>query len=224
VVHHLPAMPPSDSTRQPADLSAIQLSAIQLLRKPLLLLATICMGAAFIVVGSKWPEGHFVHEAIEWIGATSIFACIVGRTWCSLYIAGRKDVSLVTVGPYSVCRNPLYLFSILGAFGVGAQLGSFFGAVIAGVFAWFLLQLVVLQEEKILEGVYGAPYDAYCERVPRFLPRMSLWRAPTTIEVDMPRVTRTFVDACVFLLAVPAAEAFEYLQNLGYIPVLLRVF
>jgi hypothetical protein len=33
----------------------------------------------------------------------------------------------------------------------------------------------------------------------------------------------TFADALVFLLAVPAAEFFEYLQDTGVIPILLRL-
>lgn len=203
------------------DLSAIRLTVIQLLRKPLLVLATLLMAASFAVVGSQWPG--VVRSSIQGLGIACIFVCIFGRTWCSAYIGGRKDVSLVTVGPYSVCRNPLYAFSILGAVGVGAQLGSLSGALVVGALAWLVMQLVVLQEEKILRDVHGAPYREYCARVPRFLPRFSLWRGPDVIEVRMSRVLRTFRDACVFLLAIPAGEAVTYLHHAGLLPELLRI-
>ena len=41
-----------------------------------------------------------------------------------LYVGGRKNAELVTTGPYSMMRNPLYFFSLLGVAGVGAQTGS----------------------------------------------------------------------------------------------------
>jgi protein-S-isoprenylcysteine O-methyltransferase Ste14 len=36
------------------------------------------------------------------------------RLWCSLYISGYKNSQLITSGPYSLCRNPLYFFSFVG--------------------------------------------------------------------------------------------------------------
>ena len=41
-----------------------------------------------------------------------ILICILGRTWATLYIGGQKQRELVTKGPYSVVRNPLYLFTL----------------------------------------------------------------------------------------------------------------
>ncbi len=75
--------------------------------------------------------------------------CILGRTWTSLYIAGRKIEQFVTEGPYSVTRNPLYFFSILGGAGrggAGAQLGSIVSGLVFGVLAWMVFYVVVLQE------------------------------------------------------------------------------
>src|ERR1041384_7096113 len=45
-------------------------------------------------------------------------ACL-GRLWTSVFIAGHKDVSLVTSGPYARLRHPLYACSMLGALGLG---------------------------------------------------------------------------------------------------------
>ena len=44
------------------------------------------------------------------------------RLWSTLHIGGHKRQRVVMDGPYSICRNPLYLFSLLATLGVG--LGS----------------------------------------------------------------------------------------------------
>jgi steroid 5-alpha reductase family enzyme len=158
---------------------------------------------------------------IEWIGIILIVVCILGRTWASLYIGGRKIDELVTTGPYSIMRNPLYSFSFLGAAGAGAQTGSLVLALICGALAYIVFYVVVLQEEKLLLERYGEKYRTFMARVPRFLPNPRLWRDEQTLTIRPPRVLTTFADALVFLLAVPVAEGFEYLQEIGTIPVLL---
>ena len=37
----------------------------------------------------------------------AVSASVLGRVWCSVFIAGRKDEQLVVTGPYSTCRHPL---------------------------------------------------------------------------------------------------------------------
>lgn len=152
--------------------------------------------------------------------------CILGRTWTSLYIAGRKIEQFVTEGPYSVTRNPLYFFSILGGAGrggAGAQLGSIVSGLVFGVLAWMVFYVVVLQEGRLLADRYGADFAGYMDRVPRFWPDWRLWRDVPTLTVMPPRILRTFADAMLFLLMVPVAEGFEKLQGIGVLPVLLRL-
>jgi protein-S-isoprenylcysteine O-methyltransferase Ste14 len=184
------------------------------------LLAAIVAGIVFLLFGaSRWDDRGWVHEAIEWAGIALIAVCIVGRTWCSLYIGGRKNRTLVTDGPYSVSRNPLYFFSIVGAVGVGAQVGSIAIALVCGFIAWVVFLRTVLTEEDVLLAAFGDEYRRYASRVPRFLPRLSLWRDLAVVEVRPRLVQTTFVDALVFLLAVPIAEGVEYLQDIGALPV-----
>ena len=67
---------------------------------------------------------------LEQIGIILIIACVLGRCWAILYIGGNKNRRLVTAGPYSLCRNPLYLFSIMGVVGFGFVLQSLVYAVV----------------------------------------------------------------------------------------------
>ena len=59
------------------------------------------------------------------------------RWWATLYIGGKKLNSIVTEGPYSVCRNPLYLGTFLMIIGFSFYLESLtlaVGAIVAAAF------------------------------------------------------------------------------------------
>ena len=207
----------------PIAQSSIDIGAVQTIRKAVLLAAIVAVIVVFGFVASKWPGGDVVHDTLEWIGIGLIVVCIVGRTWCSLYIGGRKNAELVASGPYSITRNPLYVFSILGAAGVGAQFGSMTLAVVTGCVAWIVFLVVARQEEKYLLFFHGDSYRGYRVRVPRFFPRLSQWQNIDVLQVQPTLVVRTFIDACFFLAAIPLAEFCESMQNAGLIPVLFRV-
>ena len=96
---------------------------VQTIRKLVLSGAFLIGVLMFALTGSRFDMPlHRTHELIEWSGIAAIIVCILGRTWASLYIAGRKIEQFVTDGPYSVMRNPLYFFSIIGTAGAGALL------------------------------------------------------------------------------------------------------
>jgi protein-S-isoprenylcysteine O-methyltransferase Ste14 len=195
------------------------IASVQKIRKIVLLLAVATIGVLFIFGAPRWSPR--VESVIEWAGRLLIVVCILGRTWCSLYIGGRKTSRLVMTGPYSVSRNPLYVFSIIGAVGIGAQLGAVSVAVLAGIFAAIVHMLVVVKEERLMLASHGDVFRDYAARVPRFLPRMSGWKNVEFLEVPPRAVVTTFLDACVFLASVPLAETFEHFQHTGVIPVLL---
>jgi protein-S-isoprenylcysteine O-methyltransferase Ste14 len=195
----------------------------QVLRK-LVIVGSVLFAVVFLIVAaSEWEDGSAMHEGIEWTGIAVIVICILGRTWSTLFIGGRKNSALTTDGPYSVSRNPLYLFSIIGAAGVGAQFGSFTVALVCGFFAWVVFLWTVWREEAALLVSFGDDYRQYMARVPRFLPKPGLWHSPPTLTVNPGLILTTFFDAAIFLAAIPIAELFEWLHEIRALPTLLVV-
>ena len=167
-----------------------------------------------------WPR---TYRAIQWSGLMLILVCIWGRTWCTLYIGGMKRRELVTRGPYSVVRNPLYLFTLLGAAGIGALSGSVAVAVLCTGFAAAAFMFVVRQEERYLLATFPHEYPAYATRVPRLIPRFSTWQDADQLIVRPPLVHRTFLDASLFLMAVPMIAIKALVHDWLKLPVLLHL-
>jgi protein-S-isoprenylcysteine O-methyltransferase Ste14 len=189
-------------------------------RKIVLAVSCLLGIGIFFVADSYWPDGGFVHESIEWVGILLIAICVLGRTWCTLYIGKRKNFELIEDGPYSVVRHPLYVFSIIGAFGVGAQAGGFTVALVAGFLTWAVfLRMSQIEESNMIE-IFGPRYFDYVMRVPRFLPNLSLYHSRKSLEVFPRRIRVTFFDAAVFFAAVPIMELFDYLHDAGILPTL----
>ena len=126
-----------------------------------------------------------------------------------MYIRGRKDSQLCTTGPYSLTRNPLYLFSFLGVVGVclAAQ-----NLILTGITALLFLayyHVIIRKEETRLREMFGVAWEDYATRVPRFLPR---WQGPDTadvVEVNVRIFTRSLGDVGWFLVAIIAIELVE---------------
>jgi protein-S-isoprenylcysteine O-methyltransferase Ste14 len=199
------------------------LSHYQHMRRFYLLISIVLFGALFSVTGSAW--GHsLIHFYIEVFGAVLIAVGILGRIWCTLYIGGRKADEIVTDGPYSIMRNPLYFFSSVAAAGVGAQTASITMAVVFCALCILAFQIVIRREEAFLAGTFGEPYKDYCARVPRFFPNFRLFEDPQTVTVATKRVYSTLFDGLVFFVAVPLLEIVEMLQDGGWVPVLLHLY
>ncbi len=143
-----------------------ELQRMQRRRKLQILSVALVLAPLSLVVGSAWPSEGMVGEAIRAVGALLIVVAICGRTWCTLYIGGRKREALVTEGPYSVMRHPLYTFTIIGILGLGAQTGSILAALtLAAASGWPLLA-VARHEENVLFEAFGEDYRAYHARTP----------------------------------------------------------
>jgi protein-S-isoprenylcysteine O-methyltransferase Ste14 len=199
------------------------LSQYQSMRR-LVLAALVGLLLALLLFGqSIFPPETVVHEAVEMFGVLLIFLGIVGRLWSTLYIGGRKSAEVVSDGPYSITRNPLYLFSSMAAAGVGAQMGSFVAMFGFGLLCAVAFHFVILREERFLKEAMGAPYLAYLQRVPRFWPQLSLYREGDTGSFRPKLLLNTLLDGLVFLVAMPFFEMIDAAQVSGVLPVLFRL-
>ena len=199
------------------------LGKVQRIRKQVLAFGCAIAAALLPFIQSTWPVSGMAHEAVEILGLALIALCVVGRSWCTLYIGGRKTAELVDLSPYSVSRNPLYLFSFIGAAGVGAQSGSISVAVLFAALAIAVFRPVVLIEEAALARCFGPAYQSYVSRVPRFGPRLRNWRDAEWLRTRPELFLRTLVDGLAFAAVVPLFEAIDWLQTSGYLPVLVHL-
>ena len=199
------------------------LQALQKVRKVGALAALIALTGLTLVSQSATGLESHMHEGVEAIGLAAIVFAIVGRAWCSLYIGGRKKAEIVSRGPYSITRNPLYVFSFFGAFGVGAQSGSMTIALLFMFASYGIFFLTVKREEAWLGATFGSQYAAYKARTPRFWPRLSLWRDEAELSVRPSFFLTTIRDGLVFLLAIPLFETIDLAQAEGWLKVLARL-
>lgn len=195
---------------------------VQRTRKRLLFLVImLTLGVLLFISSSIHDEG--IHDLIESVGIGLIAAGILGRMWSTLYIGGRKVSNLVHKGPYSVTRNPLYVFSSIAAAGVGAQTGSVTVAALFFIGCAIAFYILIFYEEAFLAEHHGAAYQAYLKRVPRFFPNLAIYEDLPELTIVPRRLYVTMLDGMVFFLAMPFFEFVEYLQETGYLPVLLNL-
>lgn len=77
--------------------------------------------------------------------------------------------ALVTNGPFRVSRNPIYVSLILIFAGLGLHYETVWALVLTIPVAWALHRWTVKPEERYLQKRFGDEYQAYRERVRRWL-------------------------------------------------------
>jgi protein-S-isoprenylcysteine O-methyltransferase Ste14 len=166
-------------------------------------------------------EGTTLDLALDSLAWLTLAGGVALRFWATLYVGGRKQRAIVQEGPYSLCRNPLYLGSFLIACSAALFLQSavFAVAVAAAVVAY--ATVTVPAEEAHLRETVGEEYGRYCERVPRFLPRLSGIQVQSPIVVHLNGLRRELLRALQWLAIPLLAEAILSLRSQPWWPHLL---
>ena len=130
--------------------------------------AGLCAAGFFAIGISQW-SGFGFHTIIAvtmiitslMLGRRSVKALSLAAT------VGLKK-SLITTGPYTWSRNPMYIADITHVLGWTLFFNNAYTWLIAIPWCtWFLL--APLAEEPWLKEQYGKPYEDYLKAVPRFL-------------------------------------------------------
>ena len=116
---------------------------------------SVYIGSFFIVLGEclrMWAVGY------------------AGGTTRATALGAARD--LVTTGPYSYVRNPLYLGNFLLSFGV-CLFANVYWIIPILVTGYFIQYLPIISvEESYLFDSCGSVYKTYYDQVPRFLPQV----------------------------------------------------
>ena len=126
--------------------------------------------------------------------------------------------SLCTSGPYSRCRNPLYLGNMIIYCGVVLMAGGqFLWPLLFIVFVFFTLQysMIISLEEETLVKLFGNEYQLYRESVPKLFPRMSPWlgndkRVPLTMIQTLKTEKRTLQNIIIIIILIGAKNYYRF--------------
>lgn len=182
-------------------------------RVNVLRLAMLILLPVIVFVMPEMPFDGFGHEMIEGLGVLILIAGVLGRFWSILYLGGRKNAEVMQDGPFSITRNPLYLFSTVASFGIGLMLGAVsFAVLLAGVVGT-ILWVTARREAAFLAQEFGAEYASYAQRVPFFFPDPRLYRAAPEAVFRTAPLKRNLFDAFVFLAAIPLSELLDAFKD-----------
>ena len=168
------------------------------LRQPVSIVVIAVCAALLFTTPLSWQSDGLIGLVLDSLGFVLVVVAAFGRIWSSLYISGYKEDRVVTEGPYAIVRNPLYVFSFLGALGLG--LATKHVAVLAVITGAFILYypLVVLTEERNLQRKFGHKYWDYANRTPRFFPFRFQLVEPDTYPVRPRHVRRSLQQIILF--------------------------
>lgn len=80
-----------------------------------------------------------------------------------------KAASLVTTGVYTITRNPMYLSLLFLLAGWAVYLSNLAALMALPLFVAYLNRFQILPEERALASLFGSEFQAYCNRVRRWL-------------------------------------------------------
>lgn len=187
-------------------------TVVERLRKPISWLSGT-VGTFMVVFSAPSNPAGVFYEWIKILGLALIIAALLGRIWSNLHIVGSKNSILCAIGPYSLCRNPLYVFSFIGMIGILLATKTLILLLPLMVLFFVYYNWVVNAEEGRLRALFGERFDEYCRATPRFFPRFSNYRPAGEITVNLALIFRRITDSMWFLWIFMLLEILDLLKH-----------
>jgi protein-S-isoprenylcysteine O-methyltransferase Ste14 len=187
---------------------------------------SVVLGVVFVLLSStsRWGADSTLFAVLYPLGILLVGFATASRLWASVYHAGYKVNTLLTEGPYSMCRTPMYFCNALGAF--GAALTSWTlslpALLVAGLALYY--PFVVRREEWSLRRQHGQVYEEYRRRTPAFLPDWRRLREPEKYTTRIRLFRRKMVDSCAPFAAVAVIHVIQTLHLHGLLPQLFQLY
>lgn len=176
------------------------------------LLVALILGAMFFTRPLIPMEGS-LHQSFDFFGYFLIAVCVCGRLYTTAFLGGHKNETLIDYGPFSICRNPLYFFSLCGFMGIALMTNHIAIILLAPLLFFIVYYFLILREEVFLKEAFSGAYEEYMRRVPRLLPKFSLYHAPEAVQMRPKYLARAFRDNLWWFISFPLIEFSEYLQE-----------
>ncbi|HQW07640.1 MAG TPA: isoprenylcysteine carboxylmethyltransferase family protein [Steroidobacteraceae bacterium] len=161
-----------------------------------------------------------------WLATTQIAALLLialaclGRIWCSVFIAGRKDAAIVIDGPYALVRHPLYVLSFVGGIGLSLATASLSLIALTAIVLAVLFGRAARREELWLGAHHREAWALYAATTRRWRPDFAKWSLPPSTPVNPAVLWKAFVDAGAFFLLYALMLAAIALREAGVLPTL----
>jgi len=174
--------------------------------------------ALILLTVSAWQASGAALLVLRAIGFALVTVAALGRLWCSIYICGYKNRRVIQDGPYSIVRNPLYCFSLLGGIGIGFLFGSLVITALILLFFVWIYPITIRDEEENLERMLGQDYLDYKAKTPRLMPAFAQFSNVEQYTINIKQMQNAFFDAVWFLLAVPLLLAIDLAHRAQWLP------
>ena len=187
--------------------------------------AVVLMVCFLSLCGSKWDLSvPGIEEVMALLGLFCVAIAACGKLWCMLYSAGYTAQKLVIKGPYSICRKPGVLFSLIGIVGMGLGSATFTVPLVLFTAFFIYYYFTVRKEEERLLLLHGEAFKAYCSKTSRFLPCFRNFHEPDQYTLN-PRIFRKFaVNAIPWIVLFSLWEVFEFLRLEKWIPTYFNIW